>query len=102
VAERYHHGDLPNALLAAAAEVITEKGVGGFTLREVARRAGVPHAAPAYHFGDSRGLLTSLAVQAFELFAEHMDAAGRGIDDPAEQLGRMLVDGLTARRSNDI
>ena len=63
--QQYHHGDLPNALRKAAADVIAEKGLGSFSLREVARRAGVSHAAPAHHFGDTTGLLTSLAIEAF-------------------------------------
>lgn len=83
---RYHHGDLPNALRCSAADVIVEKGLGGFSLREVARRAGVSHNAPAHHFGDVRGLLTSLAVEGFE----HMDQAFQevcaGIDDPVDRL----------------
>jgi AcrR family transcriptional regulator len=92
--DRYHHGDLPNALRAAAAEVIAEHGVGSFSLREVARRAGVSHAAPAHHFGDMTGLLTSLAIQAFEVLHDAMASAAAGIDDPAERLaaiGRAYV-----------
>jgi len=93
--ERYHHGDLPNALKAAAIDVITEKGVAGFSLREVARRAGVSHAAPAHHFGDSAGLLTALATDALEVLHRHIDEALDGIDDPVERLvaaGRAYVD----------
>jgi AcrR family transcriptional regulator len=82
----YHHGDLPNALRSAAADLIAEQGVGGFSLREVARRAGVSHAAPAHHFGDTTGLLTSLATQAFEVLYQMTAAAVAGIDDPAERL----------------
>jgi AcrR family transcriptional regulator len=84
--DTYHHGDLPNALRAAAAEVITEKGLGSFSLREVARRAGVSHAAPAHHFGDTTGLLTSLATEAMTRLFEITEAAAAGIDDPAERL----------------
>jgi len=93
--DRYHHGDLPNALRCAAADLITEKGLGGFSLREVARRAGVSHAAPAHHFGDSRGLLTSLAVEALEKLADVTTAASAGIEDPEARLiaiGRAYVD----------
>lgn len=85
----YHHGDLPNALKAAAVEVITEKGPAGFSLREVARRAGVSHAAPAHHFGDSTGLLTALAVDAFRLLDEAMTAAAAAAEDPADRLSRV-------------
>ncbi len=77
---------LPAELRRAAAEVIIEKGLGAFSLREVARRAGVSHAAPGYHFGDTRGLLTSLAVQGMEkLHRSTADAAAQH-DDPVERL----------------
>ncbi len=80
----YHHGDLPAALRAATAELVTEKGPSGFSLREVARRAGVSHAAPAHHFGDADGLLTSVAAEGFERLAEALVAASEGVDDAGE------------------
>lgn len=83
---RYHHGDLPNALRQAAVAVIEERGLGGFSLREVARRGGVSHAAPAHHFGDSEGLLTSLAVEAFQRLCDALSAAKATTDAPADQL----------------
>lgn len=83
---RYHHGDLPNALRAAAADLIDERGPAGFSLREVARRAGVSHAAPAHHFGDTTGLLTSLAVEAFQHLHRALTEAGDGIEDPTDRL----------------
>lgn len=83
---RYHHGDLPNVLRAAAVDLITEQGPAGFSLREVARRAGVSHAAPAHHYRDTTGLLTALAVDAFHHLHANMAAAAVGIDDPAERL----------------
>lgn len=87
--DRYHHGDLPNALRLAAADVIAEDGLGRFSLREVARRAGVSHTAPAHHFGDVRGLLTSLAVEGFDHLYEASSAAVAGESDPAERLAAM-------------
>jgi AcrR family transcriptional regulator len=90
----YHHGDLPNALRRAAVEVIEERGVGGFSLREVARRAGVSHTAPAHHFGDMKGLLTSVAEEGFDELHRASVEAIAGIDDPAERLdalGRAYV-----------
>ncbi len=84
--DRYHHGDLPNALRRAACEVIVEEGLGGFSLREVARRAGVSHTAPAHHFGDMAGLLTSVAIEGFERLAETTRAAIDTSDDPADRL----------------
>ena len=65
----YHHGDLRRALLVAAAESIAEEGPAALSLRDLARRAGVSHAAPAHHFGDKRGLLTALAAEGFDLLA---------------------------------
>lgn len=82
----YHHGDLPNALRASAVEVILDKGLHGFSLREVARRAGVSHAAPGYHFGDVRGLLTAVAIEGFDTLHDELVRSGAGIDDPIERL----------------
>ena len=64
----YHHGDLAAALLAAAEAELAEKGVEAFSLRSVAKRAGVSHAAPAHHFGDATGVLTALATEGFRRF----------------------------------
>ncbi|MGK8509528.1 TetR/AcrR family transcriptional regulator [Nocardia asiatica] len=74
--DSYHHGDLRAALLAAAAERIAAEGVDALSLRNLARHAGVSHAAPAHHFGDRAGLLTALATEGFELLAEHLVRAG--------------------------
>ena len=64
----YHHGDLRAALLAAAEAELAERGIEGFSLRAVAKRAGVSHAAPAHHFGHANGLLTALAAEGFRQF----------------------------------
>ena len=88
-ADAYHHGDLPNSLRRAAADLLAERGVAGFSLREVARRAGVSHAAPAHHFGDASGLLTAVAVEAFQHLAATTEAAVAGVDDPVEALARL-------------
>jgi AcrR family transcriptional regulator len=85
-ADTYHHGNLPTALRRAAAEVIQEGGLSSFSLREVARRAGVSHTAPAHHFGDSRGLLTSLAAEGFEQLHSALVDAAAGHDDPVDRL----------------
>jgi AcrR family transcriptional regulator len=60
--------------------------VNAFSIREVARRAGVSHAAPGYHFGDARGLLTSVAIEGFETLFGELSRSGAGIDDPVERL----------------
>jgi AcrR family transcriptional regulator len=73
----YHHGDLRRALLGAAVEAIGESGPAALSLRDLARRAGVSHAAPAHHFGDKAGLLTALAAEGFALLASAVDEARR-------------------------
>lgn len=70
--ETYHHGNLRQALLEAARELASEVGVDGFTLREVARRAGVSHAAPYHHFSDKATLVQALATEAFEQLTKAM------------------------------
>ncbi|MFK7917046.1 MAG: TetR/AcrR family transcriptional regulator [Ilumatobacter sp.] len=89
----YHHRNLPAALRSAAADLVSERGPAGFSLREVARRAGVSHAAPAHHFGDTRGLLTSLAAEGFERLASALADASKE-PDPTRRLrncGRAYV-----------
>jgi AcrR family transcriptional regulator len=71
----YHHGNLSQALLSGAAEVIAEVGPSQMSLREVARRVGVSNAAPVHHFGDKAGLLTALAAQGFHLLATTLGEA---------------------------
>lgn len=66
----YHHGALYESLLAAAEEELNEKGVESFSLRSVAKRAGVSHGAPAHHFGDASGLLTQLAARGYQRFLD--------------------------------
>src|ERR1700749_3592367 len=58
----YHHGSLPHALLEAAETVLRRDGIGGLTLRSIAREAGVSHTAPQHHFGDTAGVLSELAA----------------------------------------
>jgi AcrR family transcriptional regulator len=72
---RYHHGNLRRVLLDGALAAIAEKGAVNMSLRDVARRAGVSHAAPAHHFGDKRGLLTVIAVEGFDGLTEATAAA---------------------------
>jgi AcrR family transcriptional regulator len=93
--ETYHHGRLPEALLKAAAKLITEQGVANLSLREVARRAGVSHGAPAHHFTDKAGMLTALATQGFQMFEDALctarDAAGEHPLSRLSATGRAYV-----------
>ncbi|MEV0173193.1 TetR/AcrR family transcriptional regulator [Streptomyces sp. NPDC050803] len=72
----YHHGDLRRAALAATVEAIEQGGAAALSLRDVARRAGVSHAAFKHHFGAKPGLLTALATEGFDLLADAVTAAG--------------------------
>ncbi len=89
--ERYHHGDLRKALIEAALQELEETGPEGFSLRKVARRAGVSHAAPAHHFNDVTGLLTALAAEGFRRFSAAMEARQAQETTPE---GRLTAAGL--------
>ena len=68
----YHHGDLRRALIEASLALISEEGFSALTLREVARRAGVTHAAPYRHFLDKEALLAAVAEEGFRAMAVQM------------------------------
>lgn len=92
----YHHGNLREALVAAAVRLIGEKGPGGFTFAEAARAAGVSPAAPYRHFRDRDALLAHVAAQGFDRFTAALEAAwNEGAPDPLsalERLGRAYLD----------
>ncbi len=69
----YHHGDLRAALIRAADEIIAEGGIEAFSLRAAAQRAGVSPGAPAHHFGSAKGLVTEVALLAFERLDRSLD-----------------------------
>jgi AcrR family transcriptional regulator len=75
----YHHGDLRNALLIAARQILEEQSLANLSLRAVARRAGVSHAAPYRHFPNHEALLVELATEGFiELRNDIRTAAASG------------------------
>lgn len=88
----YHHGDLRAVILAEAARLVAERGADGISLRELARGAGVSHAAPAHHFTDRRGLFTALATQGFQLLAGALAAAWGDFTDAALAYVRFAID----------
>lgn len=77
-ARSYHHGNLKPALLDASLALIRTVGPGAFTLREVARRAGVSHNAPYRHFRDRGELLAALAADGFNRLTKSMTDAAKG------------------------
>ena len=86
----YHHGDLRRAIVKAALEILRETQSLEFSLRELARRAGVSHNAPYKHFADKRELLAAVSAAGFEVLTKRMarEIAGRG--SAREQLFAML------------
>jgi AcrR family transcriptional regulator len=82
----YHHGGLRDALLEAAASVVESDGVDALSLRELARRLGVSHAAPAHHFADKAALLAEVAADGFTELAGALEAASRVGRTPAARL----------------
>jgi AcrR family transcriptional regulator len=91
----YHHGNLREALLARAAEVIAQCGVDAVSLRGLARDLGVSHAAPSRHFADRAALLAELARDGFRRSVEAMNAGAQAAgSDPVARyraLGRSYV-----------
>ena len=90
----YHHGNLKEALIRAALQLIAEKGPAGFTFAEAARFAGVSPAAPYRHFRDRDDLLADVARRGFEQFADALTKAwDDGRPDPMtafERMGRRI------------
>jgi AcrR family transcriptional regulator len=91
----YHHGNLRDAVLERAAQVIAEHGVEAVSLRALARDLGVSHAAPARHFADRRALLCELAKEGFRRSVSAMNLGAQAAgDDPVARyraLGRSYV-----------
>src|SRR5277367_3903137 len=90
----YHHGHLAAALIDAALALLDETQDWAFSLREVARRAGVSHNAPYKHFPEKRDLLAAVAARGFEMLAERAAAALAGVQGARAQVigcGRAFV-----------
>jgi AcrR family transcriptional regulator len=90
----YHHGDLRRTLIDTALELVTEEQNWTFSLRELARRAGVSHQAPYNHFPEKQDLLGAVAVVGFERLRDGMLRATAGIDAPealVDVIGRTYV-----------
>ena len=83
--DRYHHGDLRRSLIVAGREVLAERGVEALGLREVARRAKVSQAAPYHHFASKAELVSAIAQDGFDDFAEALRAAADAVGGGALQ-----------------
>jgi AcrR family transcriptional regulator len=86
----YHHGNLKEALVRAALELIAEKGPFGFTFADAARWAGVSPAAPYRHYSDRDELMADVAKRGFELFEEALRKAwDEGKPEPLKAFERL-------------
>lgn len=92
----YHHGDLRGSLLSAARQTLEQEGSNALSLRELARRSGVSHAAPYRHFGNRQELLAALAAEGFNDLALRMRAK-EGVSLKA--MGHAYVDFAVANPS---
>ena len=85
-AKSYHHGNLREVLLESALRLIAEMGPAGFTLRELARRAGVSHNAPYRHFRDREDLMAAVATEGYRELTFAMQRAAKNHTDPLDRL----------------
>jgi AcrR family transcriptional regulator len=89
VKQAYHHKDLRNALIDEALAMLATDGPSELTLRELARRLGVTHAAPYAHFPDKRRLLEAVHDAGFSRLADQLEAAAREAEEPVVAFRRM-------------
>jgi AcrR family transcriptional regulator len=86
-ARKYHHGDLKNALIQAGIEILSEQGLQALSLRKVALRAGVSHAAPYAHFTDKQALIAAISTEGYRQLVDCLAAAVEQYRrDPLRQL----------------
>src|SRR4029079_6936565 len=86
----YHHGDLRRAIVKAALEILRETQSLEFSLRELARRAGVSHNAPYKHFADKRDLLAAVSAAGFDMLTKRMAREIAALRDPQARLSAMM------------
>ena len=96
--QRYHHGDLRPALIAAATTLVEENGVGAVSLREAARRVGVSAPAIYRHFANKDSLLAAVAAEGFRDLGAALAAASRSERDPLSAMGMAYVRFALSRR----
>lgn len=93
--DSYHHGDLKKALIQAALKILASEGNRGMTLRQVAKKAGVSHAAPYAHFRHKEALLAEVAEEGFRLFSEALESGAAKHLEPWEsflKIGEAYID----------
>ncbi|MBK7320148.1 TetR/AcrR family transcriptional regulator [Candidatus Villigracilis affinis] len=81
----YHHGDLKNALIKAGVEILAKDGVSGLSLRKVAMKAGVSHAAPYAHFADKQALIAAISTEGFRQLYERVSGVAEEYQNQPEK-----------------
>jgi AcrR family transcriptional regulator len=85
----YHHGDLRNGLLEAARTILEEESLAALTLRAVARKAGVSHAAPYRHFSSHEALLVELSIEGFDELRDLIAEAAKAPGDEPDKIANI-------------
>jgi AcrR family transcriptional regulator len=85
----YHHGDLKNALIKAGVDILAKDGVSGLSLRKVASKTGVSHAAPYAHFADKQALIAAISTEGFRQLYERISSVA---DEYKTKPSRQLVE----------
>src|SRR3954464_10179524 len=85
----YHHGDLRNGLLEAARAILEEESLAALTLRAVARRAGVSHAAPYRHFPNHEALLVEMSVEGFDELREAITESAKAQGNESDKIANI-------------
>ncbi len=98
--KRYHHGNLRPTLIQETLALIAEEGIASLTLRAVARRAGVTHAAPYRHFADKAALLAAVAEEGFKMMRARL-LQRNDFADPLTRLQMMGVEYFRFAREHD-
>ncbi|MBK4217113.1 TetR/AcrR family transcriptional regulator [Paracoccus caeni] len=99
-ARKYHHGDLKNALLRAGIDILEEEGLPGLSLRAIAAKAGVSHAAPRNHFDGLNGLLAAIAAEGYRRHKAYMQEGITPESSRPEQLAAAMHGYVRFAREN--
>jgi AcrR family transcriptional regulator len=97
---KYHHGNLREALIAAALDILQDKGVEELSLRALAKATGVTQAAPYSHFRDKDELLAAIAESGFQRLALQMAEDAAGLRAPRERVEKLIASYLRFATSN--
>lgn len=97
---KYHHGNLRDALLRAARDLLESDGVDGLSLRALAKATGVTQAAPYSHFRDKDDLLAAIAEEGFQRLALQMAEDATGASSTRQRIERLMVSYITFAQTN--